>query len=154
MSNLLLEGQVSEKLFTAASKMLGRLPGGLGLATLAGCGAFAAMSGSSVATTSAVGTIALPELQKRGYPRRFAAGLTASGGTLGILIPPSIPLLLYGAITDESIGELFIAGILPGILSICIFAVYVFGFGRRHPDIAPEPRYSFGEQLRSQIGRA
>src|SRR3546814_19503773 len=89
------------------------------------------MSGSSVATTSAVGSMALPELQKRGYPRRFAAGLTASGGTLGILIPPSIPLMLYGAITAESIGELYIAGILPGLLSICLCAVYVFAFGRR-----------------------
>jgi C4-dicarboxylate transporter, DctM subunit len=147
MSNLLLEGKVSEKLFTAAARILGRAPGALGLATLSGCGAFAAMSGSSVATTSAIGTIALPELQKRGYPRRFAAGLTASGGTLGILIPPSIPLLLYGAITDESIGVLFIAGVVPGLMSIVLYGVYVFYIGLTTPGIEEERLYKLRERL-------
>ncbi|MEC5293277.1 TRAP transporter large permease [Aurantimonas sp. C2-6-R+9] len=147
MSNLLLEGKVSEKLFVAASRVLARTPGGVGLATLVGCGAFAAMCGSSVATTSAIGTVAMPELEKRGYPKRFSAGLTATGGTLGILIPPSIPLLLYGAITNVSIGDLFMAGVMPGILTIFLFGLYVLYVGFTNRSIAPETATS----LRAQV---
>lgn len=151
MSNLLLEGGIGARLFNAASSLFGRMPGGLGLATLSGCGAFAAMSGSSLATASTIGTIALPELQKHAYPKRFAAGLVAGGGTLGILIPPSIPLIVYGSMTSESVGELFLAGVVPGLVSLAVFAVYVLYVGGKLPAVRRSDRLPWGQRLRNLL---
>nr|WP_255676027.1 TRAP transporter large permease [Pusillimonas sp. MFBS29] len=124
MSNLLLKGGVGKDLFEAVQKWVGHLPGGLGLSALVSCGIFSAISGSSVATAATVGTVAIPEMVKRGYSKSFTLGLLAAGGTLGILIPPSIPLIVYGVITEESIGKLFMAGVGPGILLLVLFGIY------------------------------
>jgi len=97
------------------------LPAGLGVATILACAAFAAISGSSVATAVTIGMVAIPEMISRGYPKELVLGLVAGGGTLGILIPPSIPMILYGAITSESVGALFIAGVVPGVLLSALF---------------------------------
>ncbi|SOD98249.1 TRAP transporter large permease [Caenispirillum bisanense] len=124
MSNILLRGGVGRDLFEAVQSWVGHWPGGLGVATLLSCGLFSAISGSSVATAATVGTVAIPEMTKRGYKQPFVLGLLAAGGTLGILIPPSIPLIVYGVITEESIGKLFLAGIGPGLLLIVLFGAY------------------------------
>ncbi len=124
MSNLLLKGGVGKDLFDAVQKWVGHLPGGLGLSALVSCGIFSAISGSSVATAATVGTVAIPEMTKHGYSKHFTLGLLAAGGTLGILIPPSIPLIVYGVITDESIGKLFLAGVGPGIMLLVLFSIY------------------------------
>ena len=124
MSNILLKGGVGRDLFEAVQKWVGHWPGGLGVAALLSCGIFSAISGSSVATAATVGTVAIPEMTRRGYGKGFTLGLLAAGGTLGILIPPSIPLIVYGVITEESIGKLFLAGVVPGLLLILLFGIY------------------------------
>ena len=124
MSNLLLKGGVGRDLFEAVQKWVGHWPGGVGIAALISCGLFSAISGSSVATAATVGTVAIPEMTKRGYSQQFTLGLLAAGGTLGILIPPSIPLIVYGVITEESIGKLFLAGVGPGLLIMLLFGIY------------------------------
>lgn len=130
MSNLLLKGGVGKDLFEAVQKWVGHLPGGLGLSALLSCGIFSAISGSSVATAATVGTVAIPEMVNRGYSKSFTLGLLAAGGTLGILIPPSIPLIVYGVITEESIGKLFMAGVGPGLLLIILFGIYTVIYAR------------------------
>ena len=130
MSNVLLKGNVGRDLFAAVQSWVGHLPGGLGIATILSCGMFSAVSGSSVATAATIGTVAIPEMTRRGYDRPFVLGLLAAGGTLGILIPPSIPLIIYGIITETSIPTLFLAGIGPGLFLASIFIVYSVIYSR------------------------
>lgn len=146
MSNVLLKGGVGRDLFAAVQSWVGHWPGGLAVATILSCGIFAAISGSSVATAATIGTVAIPEMTERGYPRRFVLGLLAAGGTLGILIPPSIPMIVYGVITEESIISLFLAGIGPGLLLIAFFVVYSMLFARFAVDYRPSPKASWGER--------
>jgi C4-dicarboxylate transporter DctM subunit len=124
MSNILLRGGVGRDLFAAVQSWVGHWPGGLGVATIISCTFFSAISGSSVATAATIGTVAIPEMTKRGYDRPFVLGLLAAGGTLGILIPPSIPLIIYGVVTESSIPTLFLAGVGPGLFLASIFVVY------------------------------
>ncbi|PLX33025.1 MAG: C4-dicarboxylate ABC transporter permease [Hyphomicrobiales bacterium] len=124
MSNILLKGGVGRDLFNAVQSWVGHWPGGLGVATVLSCTIFAAISGSSVATAATIGTVAVPEMSARGYDRSYTLGMLAAGGTLGILIPPSIPLILYGVITEESIPTLFKAGIGPGLFLATCFVIY------------------------------
>jgi len=131
MSNVLLKGGVGTDLFNAVQSWVGHLPGGLGIATILSCAFFAAISGSSVATAATIGTVAIPEMIARNYPRHFVFGLLAAGGTLGILIPPSIPMIVYGVITEESIVDLFMAGIGPGIFLVLMFTLYSVVFALR-----------------------
>ena len=112
-------------LFDFTKVWIGSVSNSLGLATIAACGIFSAICGSSIACAATVGLVAIPLLQKEGYSDRQAGGFVAGGGTLGIIIPPSIPLILYGVLTETSIGQLFIAGVLPGILMLSLFALYV-----------------------------
>jgi tripartite ATP-independent transporter DctM subunit len=112
-------------LYESAYRWLYRLPGGLGIANVIGCAIFAAMCGSSTATAAAIGAMGIPEMRKRGYAGGLAGGLVAAGGTLGILIPPSITFILYGIVVEQSIGQLFIAGIVPGVLLALLFAIWV-----------------------------
>lgn len=125
MSQIMLAGRVGSGLFDLGSKWMGHYPGGLGIATIFACGIFAAISGSSVATAVTIGSMAIPEMIKRGYDRQVVLGTVAAGGTLGILIPPSIPMILYGSITDESVGKLFLSGVVPGLLMAVLFIAYV-----------------------------
>lgn len=125
MGELLLRSGIADRMFGALAAWLGRLPGGL-LHTNIGCSAlFAATSGSSVATAATIGTVALPSLHKRGYPMTQSLGSIAAGGTLGILIPPSVNMIIYGSLTDTSIGKLFIAGIVPGLLLTACFMAFI-----------------------------
>lgn len=112
-------------LYESAYRWMHRMPGSLGVANVIGCTIFAALCGSSPATCAAIGGMGIPEMRKRGYSDALATGLIAAGGTLGILIPPSITLIIYGLITEQSIGKLFLAGIIPGLLLATFFAVYV-----------------------------
>lgn len=112
-------------LYEAMHRWFSRMPGGLGVANVAGCSVFAAMCGSSPATCAAIGGMGIPEMRKRGYSPGLASGLIAAGGTLGILIPPSVTLIIYGIIVEQSIGKLFLAGVIPGFLLAFFFAVWV-----------------------------
>lgn len=133
MSQILLTGKVGNDLFELANKWLRHLPGGLGVATVIACAIFAAITGSSVACAVTIGSIAIPEMLSRGYSRHLVLGTVAAGGTLGILIPPSIPMILYGAITDESIGKLFMSGVVPGVLLTLMFISIVVYSSRNLP---------------------
>src|SRR5947209_14352303 len=111
-------------LYSALHVWLYRIPGGLGIANVFACGLFAAMAGSSPATCSAIGSAGIPEMRKRGYSPGFAAGIIAAGGTLGILLPPSITMILYAVAAEVSLGRLFLAGVGPGLLLVALFALY------------------------------
>ena len=125
MGELLLRSGIADRMFSALAAWLGRLPGGL-LHTNIGCSAlFAATSGSSVATAATIGTVALPSLYQRGYRMDMSLGSIAAGGTLGILIPPSVNMIVYGSLTDTSIGRLFVAGIIPGLLLTAAFMAFI-----------------------------
>jgi C4-dicarboxylate transporter DctM subunit len=124
MANVLLKGGVGDDLFAAVNSWVGHWPGGLAVATIISCAIFAAISGSSVATAATIGTVAIPAMINRGYDKRFVYGLLAAGGTLGILIPPSIPMIVYAFITEESVGALFLAGVGPGMALVVLFIVY------------------------------
>ena len=118
------KSRAGKDLYDALHTWLHRIPGGLGVAVVLACGLFAAMAGSSPATCSAIGSSGIPEMRKRGYSPGFAAGLVAAGGTLGILLPPSIVLILYAVRAEQSLGRLFLAGIGPGLLLVALFSIY------------------------------
>jgi C4-dicarboxylate transporter DctM subunit len=148
MAHFMVRGRVVDDLYGAVHTFLRHLPGGLGVATVAACAVFAAVSGSSVATALTIGAVALPQMLKLGYDPRGAYGVVAAGGTLGILIPPSSPMILYGVVSDTSIGALFMAGVLPGILLAAIFAAWYMwtewrrerrGLGPARPERASLP---------------
>ncbi len=114
--NLMSQGGISKRIVAFANSMIGNVTGGLGTVTVIACMFFAAISGSGPATVSAIGAMMIPEMEKSGYSRSYATGLTAVAGTIGVIIPPSIPFVIYGVVTGQSIGELFLAGIIPGIM--------------------------------------
>ncbi|MGB2817546.1 MAG: TRAP transporter large permease [Burkholderiaceae bacterium] len=126
LGELLLRSGIADRMYIALSAWLARLPGGLLHTNIGCCALFAATSGSSVATAATIGTVALPPLHARGYPMRDALGSLAAGGTLGILIPPSVNMIVYGSLTNNSIGKLFIAGIIPGLLLTASFMAFIF----------------------------
>lgn len=144
MSQILLTGKVGNGLFELANKWLRHLPGGLGIATVMACAIFSAITGSSVACAVTIGAIAIPEMLSRGYDRPLVLGAVAAGGTLGILIPPSIPMILYGAITDESIGKLFMSGVVPGAMLAFMFMLIVV---YRSQNLKREAAASWGERM-------
>ncbi len=148
MGELLLRSGIADRMFHALAAWLGRLPGGL-LHTNIGCSAlFAATSGSSVATAATIGTVALPSLHKRGYPMHLSLGSIAAGGTLGILIPPSVNLIVYGSLTDTSIGKLFIAGIIPGLLLTACFMAFILVHALVTGTSIREEKVPLGQRLR------
>jgi C4-dicarboxylate transporter DctM subunit len=139
---------MSRELFRGANAFLGHLRGGLGIATIAACGGFAAICGSSVATAATFSRVAYPEMRRYGYPQSFATGVIAAGGTLGIMIPPSTVFAVYGLITEQDVGKLFVAGILPGILAIAMYMVTITIIGRVSPKFLPAGQpHSWGERL-------
>lgn len=131
--NVMTRGSIAKRLIDLAIAITRPLPGGLAVATILSCAIFAAISGSSPVTLLAVGTILYPALLQNGYPKRFALGALTSGGTLGIIIPPSIPLILYGIVTETSIADLFIAGMIPGVMIAVTLAVYSWWMNRHMP---------------------
>jgi C4-dicarboxylate transporter DctM subunit len=126
MAHIMVRGKVVDDLYNAAFAMLRRVRGGVGMATVAACTIFAAISGSSVATALTIGKIAIPQMLRYGMSRRGAFGVVAGGGTLGILIPPSAPMVLYAYVTETSVAALFLAGVIPGLMMAGMFALYVF----------------------------
>ena len=144
VGTLMEQAGFSDRLFDFAKKWVGQLSGGLGVATVAACALFAAISGSSVATVATIGLVSFPALTANGYDRDFSGALIASGGTLGILIPPSIAMILYGVIAEQSISALFMAGIVPGIVLSLMMAIYTSFVARNI--VSPE-RYSLKERL-------
>ena len=128
---------ISEDIYKSVYSWLGSLPGGLAMATVVACGGFAAVSGSSLATGATMGTVAVPEMKRYGYDSKLAAGCVAAGGTLGILIPPSIGFVIYGILAEQSIGKLFMAGILPGIMLAALFMLAIFIQCKIKPSMGP-----------------
>ncbi|MGI9481593.1 MAG: TRAP transporter large permease [Hyphomicrobiales bacterium] len=137
LGEILLRSGVSERAYTALTPLFRRVPGGLLHTNIAVCTLFGAVSGSSLSTAAAVGSVAYPEMVKRGYDKRAVVGSLAGGGTLGLLIPPSLSLLIFGALTETSIGRLFIAGVIPGLMVSLMFMIYIFGLCIRQPHISP-----------------
>src|SRR6185437_10941484 len=139
---------MSRELFRAANAFVGHLRGGLGIATIAACGGFAAICGSSVATAATFSRVAYPEMRRYGYPQSFATGVIAAGGTLGIMIPPSTVFAVYGLITEQDVGKLFIAGVLPGILAVSMYMITITAIGVARPGYLPAgPRLSWRERM-------
>ncbi|MEN2990710.1 TRAP transporter large permease [Tistrella sp. BH-R2-4] len=128
---------ITTDVFRSMRILLGRLPGGLAVACIFGCGGFAALSGSSLACAAAMGRIAVPEMIDNGYDRRLATGTVAMGGTVGSMIPPSIPFLLFAILAEQSVGKLLLAGILPGLLTLLGYVITVQIWVRLRPDAAP-----------------
>lgn len=142
MGQIVYHASISRDIYNFLEKWLGHFPGGLAMATIIGCAGFSSVCGSSLATAATKGTVAMPEMSKRGYDDRLACGLVAAGGTLGILIPPSIGFVIYSILTEVSVGKLFLAGILPGILLSALHIFAVFVLCRRNPKIAPATKKS------------
>jgi tripartite ATP-independent transporter DctM subunit len=141
---------LSQDLYETSYKWLGQYRGGLAMSTVAGCAAFAAVSGSSLATTVTIGSVALPGMKKYKYDRKLALGSIAAGGTLGILIPPSLVFILYGIMTEQSIGRLFMAGILPGVVTVALYFMTIFLLVWRFPHLGPRgPKTSLREKILS-----
>jgi tripartite ATP-independent transporter DctM subunit len=139
---------MSRELFRAANALFGHRRGGLGMATVAACGAFAAICGSSVATAATFASVAYPEMRRYHYPQSFATGVIAAGGTLGAMLPPSTVLAVYGIITEQDIGKLFIAGVIPGLLAAAMYILTITLIGLVRPAFLPQgPRASFAEQI-------
>ena len=150
MGEILFRTKLSENLFTGLAPWLSRLPGGLIHVNVVGCALFAAISGSSAATVATVGKMSIPELRKRNYPEKLLLGSLAGSGTLGLLIPPSIILIIYGVTVQESIAKLFIAGIIPGIMLAVIFMVYVITWSIINKKEMPTSNesFSFSEKIK------
>ena len=151
MSNILLRGGCGKDLFSAVQAWVGHWPGGLAVATIVSCGIFAAISGVSVATAATIGVVAIPEMIKRGYNKNFVYGLLAAGGTLGILIPPSLPMIVYGFVTEESVISLFLAGIGPGIFLISLFIIFSIIFSKYFGGYKRVPPASWKERKKYSI---
>ena len=149
MSNVLLKGGVGRDLFAAVQAWVGHWPGGLAVATILSCALFAAISGSSVATAATISTVAIPEMISRGYERRFVYGLLAAGGTLGILIPPSIPMIVYGFVTEQSVIALFLAGIGPGLVLVVLFVLFAMVHARVSGTYQPVEKADWGTRMRA-----
>ena len=142
-------GMIRE-LFRSANTFVGHLRGGLGIATIAACGGFAAICGSSVATAATFSRVAYPEMRRHHYPQSFATGVIAAGGTLGIMIPPSTVLAVYGLITEQDVGKLFVAGIIPGIVAVLMYMVTITVIGSVRPGFLPAgQRASWSERFAS-----
>ena len=153
MGNVASTSGMSRQLYDAAYAVIGSLRGGLASATVIGCGGFAALSGSSVASALTMGKVALGEMDRYKYDQRLSTGVVAAGGTLGILIPPSTGFVIYAILTEQSIGRLFLAGVLPGILLASLFVIAVTVLCWLRPELGPAgPRTSLREKLRAIAG--
>lgn len=154
LGELLLRSGLADLMYGALAQWLGRLPGGLLHTNIGCCSLFAATSGSSVATAATIGTVALPALQARGYHPSQSLGSIAAGGTLGILIPPSVNLLVYGSLANESVGRLFMAGVVPGLLLTALFMAYILiqaTLSSNRADVASEPAVPLAQRIKALV---
>ncbi|MCP4756348.1 MAG: TRAP transporter large permease [Proteobacteria bacterium] len=153
MGQIAFHSGISKRLFNAAYKFIGHLPGGLAMATVGACAAFAAICGSTNATAATMAAATLPEMKRYNYKASLATGVVAAGGTLGILIPPSVIFIVYGIQTEQSIGKLFLAGIVPGILLTILFIAAIFIWTSLRPELGPKgPKFTLREKLASLTG--
>lgn len=153
MGNLITESGMSKELYRTANAFLGHFKGGLALATVVSCGAFSAVCGSSMATAATMSKVAMPSMREYKYADSLATGSIAAGATLGILIPPSVILVIYGLMTETDIGKLFIAGLLPGLVGVILYMLAVAVTVHLKPEAGPAgPRSSWKERLISMKG--
>jgi C4-dicarboxylate transporter, DctM subunit len=153
MGNFVARAGMARELFQAANSMVGHFRGGLSMATIMACGGFGSICGSSIATAATMSRVAFPEMKKHGYSDELATGAIASGGTLGILIPPSTIMVIYGIITETNIGKLFIAGILPGIVAITLLCCAAWLYAVLKPGAGPAAeRFTWGQRLAAVRG--
>lgn len=152
MGSFAFTAGMSEDLYRTVHKLFGHLRGGLAMATVAACACFAAISGSSLATAATLGKVAMPEMKKYNYDTSLATGSIAAGGSIGILIPPSIILIIYGILTEQSIGKLFLAGFIPGVLEAVFYIITIVIITRRNPELGPPgPRTTAREKFYSLL---
>jgi C4-dicarboxylate transporter, DctM subunit len=150
MGQVAFNSGIAKRLFTASSKFVGHIPGGLAMATLVGATAFKAICGSSPATAATFAMVAVPEMDRHRYKKELSTGIVAVVGTLGVLLPPSVVLILFGIITEQSIGRLFLAGILPGLLIALFFGITIYGWCKLDPSVAPRgDRFPWKEKMRA-----
>lgn len=150
MGQIVFHCGIAKEIFTTLQIWLSRLPGGLAMAVTTASAGFASVCGSSSATAATMGSVALPEMKKYNYSPQLATGCLAAAGTLGILIPPSVPMVIYGIMTEQSIGKLFIAGIVPGVISAGLYMVMIYVRTKRNPTLAPPgPLFSWKEKVQS-----
>ncbi|MFH1241765.1 MAG: TRAP transporter large permease [Pseudomonadota bacterium] len=150
MGQVASNSDIARKLYNSAQKFVGHIPGGLAMTTVAGATLFKAMCGSTLATCATFAGIAIPEMSRLGYSKKLSTGVVASVGTLGMLIPPSVPLMIYGLITEQSIGELFLAGVIPGLIISLFFIFVIYGWVKIDPSIAQRaPKSTWQERLKS-----
>jgi tripartite ATP-independent transporter DctM subunit len=150
MGQIAYHSGIAKQLFDTAHKFVGHIPGGLAIATVAGATLFKAICGSSPATAATFASIAVPEMDRYGYDRKISTGIVATVGTLGVLIPPSVTLIIFGVITEQSIGRLFIAGLIPGLLIALFFIFVIVGWARINPVIAPRSeKFPWDERWKS-----
>jgi tripartite ATP-independent transporter DctM subunit len=153
MGQLAYNAGIAKRLYDTAHRFVGHVSGGLAIATVAGCTVFGAICGSAAATAATFASVSVPEMDRFGYSRRFSAGLVAIAGTLGIMIPPSVPMIIFGIITQQSIGKLFVAGIIPGVVIALLFILLISIRCKMNPAIAPKgKRFSWGDRMRSLAG--
>ncbi len=153
MGQIAFHSGISSRLFDTAYKFIGHLPGGLAIATVGACAGFSAICGSTNATAATMAAATLPEMKRYDYKPELATGVVAAGGSLGILIPPSVIFIVYGILTEQSIGELFLAGVLPGVLLTVLFVAAILIWTWMRPELGPAgPRTSFKEKLASLAG--
>ena len=153
MGQIAFHSGISSRLFNVAYKFIGHWPGGVAIATVGACTGFSAISGSTNATAATMAAVALPEMRKYGYDDKLATGVVAAGGSMGILIPPSVIFILYGIMTEQSIGKLFVAGIIPGLLLTLFFIAAILIWAKITPEIAPRgPKTSWKEKAVSLFG--
>ncbi|MCX7857113.1 MAG: TRAP transporter large permease [Deltaproteobacteria bacterium] len=150
MGQIAFNAGIAKNLYNTAHKFLGHIPGGLAVATVAGATVFKAICGSVAATSATFASVAIPEMDRFGYSKKLSTGIVATVGTLGVLLPPSTILIIFGIITNQSIGKLFLAGIFPGLLMAVFFMVIIFGWSRINPSIGPKSeRYSMKEKIKT-----
>ncbi|OPY74991.1 MAG: Sialic acid TRAP transporter permease protein SiaT [Syntrophorhabdus sp. PtaU1.Bin050] len=149
MGQIGLNAGIAVRLYNAAHKFIGHIPGGLAMATVMGATGFKAICGSSAATSATFASVAIPEMDRYGYDRRLSTGIVATVGTLGVIIPPSVVLIIYGILTEQSIGQLFLAGLIPGLMIALFFMGIIYAWARINPNIAPNSeRASWAERIR------
>ena len=150
MGQLAYSSGIAKRLFDSAHRFIGHIPGGLAMATVVGATVFKSVCGSSTATAATFASVAIPEMDRYGYAKKLSTGIVSSVGTLGILLPPSVTLIVFGIITDLSIGRLFLAGIIPGLIVAFFFIVIIYAWCTMYPKAAPRsPKYSWAERMKS-----
>jgi C4-dicarboxylate transporter, DctM subunit len=150
MGQIAFNGGIAKHLYVSAYKFIGHIPGGLAMATVGGATAFGSITGSSTATSATFASVAIPEMDRYGYGKKLSSGIVAAAGTLGCLIPPSNPLIVYGIITEQSIGKLFVASVIPGLMISLFFMLIIYGWCRINPSMGPQgERSSWRERFSS-----